>query len=288
MADKNYKVDVNRKTIKEKVHEVKEALTQIKSFKSLVLLDLRQLPDSLFQSLRRKIRQNGGKVLVLRKAVASRVLVGVPKMAEYAKECNKPMAFILTNSSPFEMNKFFNENKKKRAAKVGEIATSEIVVPEGDTDLPPGPALSELKAAGVNAQIKAGKIAVVKASTVAKSGEKLTVQKVKALQSLNVKPFEVMAKFVIGFDGSYIYSKQLLDDAETVPTDLGNALSQALNVSLNVNYPTKQNAEVLLVHALKQGMNVSLNGGLYSSSALERLLVSAIRQGSALDSLEKK
>lgn len=288
MADKTYKVDVNRKTIKEKVHEVKEALTQIKSFKSLVLLDLRQLPDALFQSLRRKIRQNGGKVLVLRKPVASRVLGGVPKMADYVKECNKPMAFILTNSSPFEMNKFFNENKKKRAAKVGEIATSEIIVPEGDTDLPPGPALSELKAAGVNAQIKAGKIAVMKASTVAKTGEKLTAQKVKALQSLNVKPFEVMAKFVIGFDGSYIYSKQLLDDAETVPADLGKALSQALNVSLNVNYPTKQNAEVLLVHALKQGMNVSLNGGLYSSSALERLLVSAIKQGSALNSLEKK
>lgn len=288
MANKTYKVDVNRKTIKEKVHEVKEALTQIKSFKSLVLLDLRQLPDSLFQSLRRKIRQNGGKVLVLRKPVASRVLAGVPKMAEYTKECNKPMAFILTNTSPFDMNKFFNENKKRRAAKIGEIATSEIVVPEGDTDLPPGPALSELKAAGVNAQIKAGKIAVVKASTIAKEGEKLTPQKVKALQSLNVKPFETMAKFIIGFDGSYIYSKKLLDDAESVPQDLATSLREALNVSLNVNYPTKQNAELLLVNALKQGTNVSLNGNLYSTSSMEQLLVSVIRQGTALSSLEKK
>jgi large subunit ribosomal protein L10 len=283
-----YKIDTNRKTIKAKIDEVKTTVEEIKKYKTLVLLDLRQLPDALFQNLRKSVRNNGGKVFVLRKAVVSRVLDANPKLKDFVKECDKPIALICTDKSPYEMNVFFKENKKMRAAKLGDIATSEIVVPEGETDLPPGPALSELKAAGVNAQIKGGKIAVVKASTVAKEGEVLTAPKVKALTTLGVKPFEIMAKFIMGFDGHYIYARSLLDSVDTLNTDIAGAFGQANNVSLNLSYPTGANINVLLGSAVKQGMNVSLNGNLYSTSSMEQLLVSVIRQGTALSSLEKK
>jgi large subunit ribosomal protein L10 len=161
----------------------------------------------------------------------------------------------------------------------------DIIVPAGDTDLPPGPALSELKTAGLNVQIKAGKIAVVKDSTVAKAGEKITVQKVKALQTLGVKPFEIMAHMLFGFDGEFIYSKEILDIGDSIHSDMASSLSQAMNLSLNVSYPTQQNISVLLTDALKQSMNLSLNGDLYSSSTMEQLLSSAMRQGSALSKL---
>lgn len=64
-----YKIDTNRKTIKAKIDEVKTTVEEIKKYKTLVLLDLRQLPDALFQNLRKSVRNNGGKVFVLRKAV---------------------------------------------------------------------------------------------------------------------------------------------------------------------------------------------------------------------------
>lgn len=283
-----YKIDTNRRAIKEKTEEVKKTIEEMKKYKTVVMLDLRKLPDALFQNLRKRVRNEGGKVFVLRKAVGSRVLEANPKLKEYVKECDKPIAIICSDKSPYEMNVFFKENKKKRAAKIGDVAITEIVVPEGETDLPPGPALSELKGAGVNAQIKGGKIAVVKASTVAKAGEVLTAPKVKALTTLGVMPFETMAKFIMGFDGTYIYSKELLDSADTLHTDLASAFAQANNVSLNVSYPTGANINILLGSAVKQGMNVSLNGNLYSTSSMEQLLVSVIRQGSALSSLEKK
>jgi large subunit ribosomal protein L10 len=165
------------------------------------------------------------------------------------------------------------------------VALADIVVPEGETDLPPGPALSELKAGGLNVQIKAGKIAVVKDSTVAKAGEKLTEPKVKALTTLNVMPFEIMANLLFGFDGTYIYSKELLDSGETVGSDISYALSQAMNFSLNASYPTEQNINMLLGQAVRQAVNVSLNGSIYSSSSIGQLLGSAYRQGSALSKL---
>ena len=283
-----YKTDTSKKEIKKKVEAVESAVADMKKYKTVALLDLRKLPDALFQSLRRRIRVEGGKVLVLKKPVISRVLQSNPKLAAKVGECDKPVALILTNMSAFEVNSFFKQNKKKRAAKVGDVAIADIIVHEGETDLPPGPALSELKAGGLNVQIKAGKIAVVKDSTVAKTGEKLTEPKVKALTTLNVMPFEVMANLIFGFDGKYIYSRELLDSAENVGSDLGFALSQAMNFSLNAGYPTQQNIKLLLGDAVRQGINVSLNGSIYSSSSMEQLLTSAMRQGMALEGVNKK
>ena len=286
-AETKYKTDVNRKTVKEKVEEVKDTIGQMKKYKTVALLSLFQLPDALFQSLRKKIREDGGKVFVLRKPVISRVLESNKRLAPYVGETNKPVALIYTNGSPYELNQFFKQHRKKRAAKVGDIAIAPIIIPEGDTDLPPGPVLSELKAAGLNVQIKAGKIAVVKESTLAKEGEKLTGQKVKALQSLGIKPFENMARFIMGFDGEYVYTKSVLDVGETVPQDLAASLSQAMNVSLNLNYPTGQNIKLLLGNAMKQSFNLAINSGAYSSSSIEQLLTSALRQGTALDKVGK-
>lgn len=283
-----YKVDTNRKTIKEKIDQVHNAVSDMKKFKTVALLDLRKLPTALFQTLRKRIREDGGMVLVLKKPVISRVLAANPKLKSHVADCNKPVALIYTNHSPYEINAFFNQNRKKRAAKVGDIAVADIIVPEGETDLPPGPALSELKAGGLNVQIKAGKIAITKESTVAKAGEKLTVSKVKALQTLGVMPFEVMASMITASDGEYSYSKELLDMGDTIVPDLVSSLKQAVNFSINAGYPTSQNIGMLLGSAFKQSVSLALNADVYSSSSIEQLLTSALRQGMALESAEKK
>ena len=283
-----YSIDTNRKAVRKKMEQVQQAISDMKQYKTVALLDLRKLPDALFQNLRKKIREDGGKVLVLKKPVVSRVLASNKKLAAKVSACKNPVALILTNKSAYEVNSFFKQNRKSRAAKIGDVAIEDIVVPEGDTDLPPGPALSELKTAGLSVQIKAGKIAVVKDSTVAKAGDKLTDQKVKALQTLGVKPFEIMARMIFGFDGEYIYSKELLDIGDTIHADVASGLSQALNLSLNASYPTKQNIDLLLTDALRQSMNLSLNGDLYSSSSIGQLLTSAMRLGTAISSVEKK
>lgn len=282
-----YKIDTNRKTIKEKINEVKKVSEELKNYKTVALLELKKLPDSLFQALRNKIKKKGGKVYVLRKPVIERVLKSNSILSTKSDESKKPVALILTNESPYQLNKFFKDNKKKRAAKMGDVAVENIVIPEGETDLPPGPALSELKAGGVNVMIKAGKIVVNKESTIAKAGEALTVPKLKALQSLGVQPFEIMANMVFGFDGKYIYTSKLLDSVDTVISDLQNSFNQALNVSINAKYPTAANINLLLGETYRQSMNFSLNAMVYSSSSIEQLLGSAYRQGLALEELKK-
>ncbi len=282
----DYVIDTNRKTIQEKIKEVEGTVEDMKNYKTVALLDLKKLPDALLQTLRKRIKENGGKVKILRKPVIKRVLESNKKLSEHTEECRRPVALILTNDSPYQLNKFFKENKKKRAAKIGDVAQADIVVPAGDTDLPPGPALSELKAGGVNVAIKGGKIVVNKDSTIAKAGEAITGPKAKALTTLGVMPFDVMANLIFGFDGTYVYSTDVLSLGDTVNEDLASCLSQALNFSMNAGYPTGQNAELLLGNAIRQSVNVALNAEVYSSSSIEQLLTFAMRQGATLDGMK--
>ncbi|MCX8195271.1 MAG: 50S ribosomal protein L10 [Candidatus Micrarchaeota archaeon] len=146
------------------------------------LVNLRNLPDRLLQSSRKKLRGKA-EFVVAKNSVISRALEKSGK-GELSAYLDFPAAIVFTTMSPYSLFKFFKENKTKIAAKPGQIAPFDIVVPEGETDLPPGPALSELKSAGINAQIKAGKIVVAKDSVVAKKGAKISDIVCRVVQSV--------------------------------------------------------------------------------------------------------
>lgn len=283
---KDYKIDLNKKAVKKKIEQVESTIAEMKASPTVALIDLRKLPDSLLQKVRKNIREDKGQVKILKKPVIERVLKSDKKLSDHVGECVTPMGLIFTPKSPFELYRFFKTTKKKRAAKVGDTAISDIIVPEGETDLPPGPALSELKAAGINAQIKGGKIVVAKDSPVAKAGEKINLQKAKALQTLGILPFDVTVKYMLGYDGQYIYDSDLFMIEETIAEDVQASLFDAFNLSVNSCYPTEANAGILLGEALNQSRNMALNGEVYSSISIEQLLSSAFRQGMALSGLE--
>ena len=58
----DYVIDTNRKTIQEKIKQVEGTVEEMKNYKTVALLDLKKLPDALLQSLRKKIKEKGGKV----------------------------------------------------------------------------------------------------------------------------------------------------------------------------------------------------------------------------------
>ena len=279
-----------RTAIKLKKWQVQEIQKDIKHYPNVVLIDLRNLPDKLLQSMRKKLRTEGhGTVRMAKSTVLKRALDGSGKPANLSERLNIPAALVLTNLSPYNLNKIVKGNKLQVAAKPGQISPADIIVPAGDTDLPAGPALSELKTAGLNVQIKAGKIVVSKDSTVVKKGDEITLQKAKALQTLGIKPFEVGMNVLLAYDGEFIYSSELLDiSSASLAPEFVSSLVDAMNLSVNAKYPSPQNIEMLLVDAYTQGRSAGINGNLYSSESIEQLLTLATRQGMALESLEKK
>ncbi len=259
-----------------------EAISGVaKKYPVVALLNIRNLPDRILQSSRKKLRGKA-EFTVAKNSVIIRALEKTGK-GSVSEHLDFPTALVFTSMTPYSLFRFFKENKANVAAKPGQIAPFDIVVPEGDTDLMPGPALSELKGAGINAQIKAGKIVIAKDSVVAKQGAKITDNVCKALQKLNILPFEAMVHVAAAYDGKYTYTSSVLDvDPSQLHADLINCLAQAFNVSFNSSFPTSQNIEALLSSGISQGRNLAINGGIYSDASSGPLLSQAVLLGNAL------
>lgn len=267
--------------IQAKMKKVDEIVTTAKKYPVIALINLRNLPDRLLQSCRKKLR-GSSEILVTKNSVIARALEKLGKN-ELVGYLNSPTAIVFTTLTPYSLYKFFKENMLRIGAKPGQIAPFDIVVPEGETDLPPGPALSELKSAGINAQIKGGKVVVAKESVVAKKNSKISPLVCKALQKLNILPFEVKIDLIAAHDGNYLFRPEILDiDEKKLNSDLLLCITQAFNLSYNSSFPTSQNIEALLSSAIAQGRNLAINGRVYSEASNELLLAQAILIGEAL------
>jgi|SRR3989338_8541444 len=246
----------------------------------VALLNIRNLPDRILQSSKKKLRGQA-EFTVAKNSVIKRALDKTGK-SSLSGHMDFPTALVFTSMTPYSLYTFFKKNKVKVAAKPGQIAPFDIIVHEGETDLVPGPALSELKGAGINAQIKAGKIIIAKDSTVSKSGAKITDNVCKALQKLNILPFEAMVHMVAAYDGKFTYTASALDlDEAQLHDGLLASLSQSFNVSFNASFPTSQNISALLSSAFSQGRNMAINGHVYSDASTELLLAQAVLLGSS-------
>ena len=252
------------------------------NYPNVALLNIRNLPDRILQKSKKQLRGKADFV-VARNSTIIRALDASKKGKELSAHMDFPTALVFTSMSPYQLFKFFKDNKTSVAAKPGMLAPFDIIVPEGETDLMPGPALSELKGAGINAQIKGGKIIIAKDSVVAKKGAKISDNVCKALQKLNILPFEAMVNMVAAYDGKFTYTGSILDiDEHQLKADLIDSLAQSFNVSYNASFPTSQNIDALLSNAYAQSRNMAINGCIYSAASTELLLTQAVLIGSTL------
>jgi len=273
-----------RKAIKEKIEETEKLLKEIKAYKAFMLLNLKKTPALLQQKIRRVVKENmKGSMKAVRKPIIQRAL----KSVNINNEIDFPAAVILMNENPYKAYKIINENKLDVAAKPGDISPFDIVIPAGETDLQPGPALSQLKAAGLNVKIEKGKIVIAKDSVLLKKGEVVTQEKAQVLQMLGIKPFKVGVNLVFAYDG-LMYTKDILSiSEEELKNDMLASIKQAFNMSVNANYASEISIKYIMLKAIREARNAALNGNLYSDTFIKYLLIKSIREANALQRVAK-
>ena len=176
----------------------------------------------------------------------------------------------------------------KRAARPGEVAPFDLIVPAGETDFPPGPILSELKAAKIQAQVRGGKIVVAKDSLVAKAGETITETAAKGLQKLGILPFDVNVELLVAKSDGVIFTPDVLNvSKEQLSQDIKQAVRDAYALSINLSVPTEDNIKVLLQNAYTQGYILSINKNIYSPESIEMLLKKTLAQSRGIESFTK-
>ena len=260
---------------------VKEVAEQLKNAQVIAVIDLHGLPAVLLHGIRKQTRADGSvifkKTSLLRRALK---LAGKTALVDFM---TGEKALLLAKENPFALYKRVRSHPLKIYAKPGQEAPDEIIVPAGETMLPPGPVLTELKQAGIDARIQAGKIAVGKDSTVVKKGEKIKDAVAKALQKLDIKPFELNVNVPVVLEGDLVYKAEVLhiDEKEFMSKLIGAHLG-AKALALEIGYVTKDNIGDLIVKAYKQARHVGIEKDITVPELMEELVKKAARQAAAV------
>jgi large subunit ribosomal protein L10 len=247
----------------EKVSEVEELKKLIDSYPVICMLDMFKVPSRQLQEIRKKIR---GKALIKMSKKSLIKLAIENSSKENIKELEKTIpqqpAIVFTEIEPFKFYLTLDKMKSPAAARENDIAPKDILIPAGPTNLLPGPAISELTKAGIPVGVEGGKIAVKKDTVVVRKGERISGIVANALRKLNIEPMEIGLKIVAIYENGKVYDKDALELVNTFPEKLKEGFNQALNLSVAISYPTKDNIKFLLIKAFNNAKVLEKLGGM--------------------------
>jgi len=266
-----------------KQEEVDELVEFIRSFNSVGIVGVAGIPSRQLQAMRRELH-GSADVRMSRNTLTVRALEevndGVEALTDYVAG---QVALIGTNDNPFGLFKQLEASKTPAPINAGEVAPNDVVIPEGDTGVDPGPFVGELQTVGAAARIQDGSIMVTEDSKVLEEGEVVDDGLANVLTELGIEPKEV------GLDLKGVYSEgvlfepdELAIDVDEYEADIRSAAAAARNLSVNAAYPTAATAGTLLAKASGEAKSVGLFAEIESPDVVPDLIGKADAQLRAL------
>ncbi len=236
----------------EKLEMVEKLRQEIEKSPVIALVDMHKMPSKQLQEIRKALREKA-KIKMIKKSILKFALEKVEneKIKELEKYVPTQPALVFTNIEAFKFYNLVEDLRFKTFAKSGDIATEDIWISAGPTQLMAGPVISELQQAGVPASIESGRIKIRKDVCIVKKGEEISELKAGVLRKLKIEPMEVVLNVVAVYDNGNIYTKEALELTKTFPEMLVKAFNNALNLSVFIEFPTKQNIKYLLIKAVR-------------------------------------
>ncbi|WP_456474271.1 50S ribosomal protein L10 [Candidatus Pyrohabitans sp.] len=265
-----------------KLEMVEELVKLIRDYPVVGIVNMENIPARTLQKMRAKLR---GDVLIKmsRKSIMSHAIEKAAK-EEKSLEGLKDMlkgqpALIFSRINPFRLYKILEENKVPAPAKPNTIAPRDIVVPKGETPFAPGPLLGELQSLGIQTEIKGGKIAVKKDAVVAKAGDVLDAKLAGILNRLGIEPMEVGLDLIAAYEAGTVFLPDVLHiDEDEVKAKLALAYQQAVNLSINSGFLTRETAPLAIAKAYREALAVALEAAVPEPDIMDKLVARAYLQ----------
>ena len=271
-------------TIPQWKREEADAIVEfLESYSSIGVVDITGIPSKQLQDMRRELHGTAA-LRVSRNTLIERALAEVDDgLEDLAEHVEGQVGLIGTNDNPFGLYQQLEASKTPAPINAGEVTPNDIVIPEGDTGVDPGPFVGDLQTVGANARIDGGSIKVVEDSTVLSAGEEVSADLANVLAELGIEPKEVGLDLRGVFSEGVLFSPEELDiDVEEYVADLEAASSAARNLSLNAEYPTARTAPSMLAKAAGEAKSVGLSAAVESPDLADDLVSKADAQVRAL------
>jgi large subunit ribosomal protein L10 len=252
----------------------------LSTYKMVAAANLQQVRSSQIHEVRKKLR---GKVQFL---VAKNTLV--KRAAEESKKENigrftekllGSRILLFSDIAPHSLVLLLNKNKVRVPAKAGDVATGEILIPAGNTGLPPGPVISEFGEAKVPTKIESGSIWVSKDTVVSRKGDAISPKLASVLSKLGIKPMELGLSLTAAYEQGVVYAEEDLKvDLDEYRTNLRQAASQAFNVAVNTGYVLPETAPQILGKVYREALSLAINAAYPAEEALPQIIRTAYIQ----------
>ena len=248
-----------------------------KKYSVTALVRMEKVRASQLLPLRKKLK---GEVEIIsikdkiaQKAFEKLDISGIKKLKEnLTGQC----LFMFTNMSPFKLNVLLGKNKIMLAARGGDVASMDVVVPPKNTGIAPGPMLTEFKENKIPTKIDQGTIWILKETTPIKKGEIISTRLAALLGKLDIKPIE--AGIVLNSalsEGVLFTENELVVDVDLFRKQISEAHQNAVSLSIEAAYITNENIEQILAKASQSARSVSLEIGYMTDDNKEQVIQKA-------------
>ncbi|EWG07740.1 MAG: acidic ribosomal protein P0 [Candidatus Aramenus sulfurataquae] len=272
-----------RKIPQWKKDEVRELTELLKTYNTVLIIDLNKFPADKFHEIRKKFRKNSvikvSKNTLFRLA-AKEAGIDVSKLDQYLTGTN---GFLFSNDNPFTLALNIDKFKLKRYAVPGDIAEEEVVIPAGDTGMPAGPILSTFGKLKVQTRVQDGKIAVAKDTVIAKPGDPIPAEAIPILQKLGIMPVYIKLAIKAAYhEGLVIPKDQLVIKVDDYKAQVLEAYRNALGLGVEIAYPVPEVLKISLTKAQMYSLNLAGEIGFVTKETASIVFSKAMAKAYAL------
>ena len=263
--------------------EVERIKAWAKEYAVLSLVDVHGIPAAQLQGIRRDL--HGKAVLrMTRNTLIEHAFAELGgDYASLEEFIAGQSALIFTNQNPFSLYRTLERTKTKMAAKPGEVAPQDIVVPKGPTNFRPGPVVGELQQAGIPAVIESGKVRIRDTKVVVKKGDVISKKVADVLSKLDIKPMDVGLRLQAAFYEKAVFRPEMLAiDEEAYRRDIILAARQAFSLSVNAAFPTKVTVAAIIGKAFSEARTLAVEASVYEKDAMDAIIARASREAKTL------
>jgi len=271
----------NRTSYPKRKTQMYQQLTELpKKYKVVSIIQMRKVRSTQILPLRKTLKGEVEFVCVKDKVAAKALeTLDIPGIKDLIDDLKGQIMFIFTNMSPFKLNVLLAKNKIMMAARGGDIASIDIVVPAKNTGIAPGPMLTEFKEAGIPTKIDQGTIWIAKDSTPVKKGEAINEKLASILGKLDIKPVEAGISLYSALEEGLKYAEaEMVIDVEKVRDVFAQFHQEAVSLSIEAGYITTDNVSQILSKASGHARSLSIESGFMTDETKEQILQKADAQ----------
>jgi len=280
----------NRKLYPTKKSQMYQTLQEMpKKYPVCALIKMEKVRSSQILPLRKKLKDDV-QFVSIKDAVAKKALekLDIPGIKGIIEQLSGQCMLLFTNMSPFKLNVLLAKNKIMMFARGGDIASMDIKIPAKNTGIAPGPMLTEFKEAGIPTKIDQGTIWIAKDSVPVQKGGAISEKLATLLQKLDIKPVEAGIALTAALEKGLVYKKEeLVIDVEAVRNEIAKAHQEAVSLSIEAAYVTKDNISQILAKAAQYARSLSIESGFLTSDTKEQVLQKAHAQAKSVASKAK-